>query len=70
MIKMCKYFDGVIDNARCVGMAPSAMSNLLFENIEISNSGQSSAKCAFDAEDGWDLMQDVTFRKTIFSNRN
>ena len=56
----------VIDNARCVGMAPSAMSNLLFENIEISNSGQSSAKCALDAEDGWDQMQDVTFRKMYF----
>ncbi|MBR1921855.1 MAG: hypothetical protein IJ829_07650, partial [Kiritimatiellae bacterium] len=40
----------------------SAMKNMLFENNLFTHSGESSAKCAFDAEDGWDQMQDVTFR--------
>lgn len=55
-----------IDNVRCVGMAQAAMNNFLVEDIEISSSGQSSAKCAYDAEDGWDMMQDVTFREMNF----
>ena len=62
----CQFKDIKIDNARCVGCAPSQMKDILFENIEISNSGQCSANCALDAEDGWDGMQDVTFRNMIF----
>lgn len=54
------------DNCRCVGMAPSAMNNMLFEDCEFTRSGQNSANCAFDAEDGWDMMQDVTFRRFNF----
>ena len=62
----CLYKDILIDNARCVGMAPAAMNNMLIENVDITASGQSGAKCAFDAEDGWDMMQDITFRGMRF----
>lgn len=62
----CEFKNIQIDNVRCVGCAPGQMKDILFENIEISNSGQASANCALDAEDGWDGMQDVTFRNMIF----
>ena len=62
----CVFRDIKIDNARCVGCAPSQMKDVLFENIEFVGCGQTSAKCAFDAEDGWDGMQDVTFRNLNF----
>ena len=62
----CEFRNIKIDNARCVGCAPAQMKDMLFENIEISNSGQTSANCALDAEDGWDGMQDATFRNVIF----
>ena len=62
----CVFRDIKIDNARCVGCAPSQMKDVLFENIEFVGCGQASAKCAFDAEDGWDGMQDVTFRNLNF----
>ena len=53
------------DRCRCVGYAASAMKNMLFEDNLFTRSGESSAKCAFDAEDGWDMMQDVTFRGNL-----
>ena len=56
----------LIDNVRCVGMAPGQMNNLIIEDIEFTRNGQSGANCAFDAEDGWDGMQDVTFRRLNF----
>lgn len=56
IIKNCTF-----DRARCVGYAASAMRNFLFEGNFITRSGESAAKCAFDAEDGWDMMQDTTF---------
>ena len=55
VVKKC-----TIDRARCVGIAPCAMVNLLFEDNVIVNCGESKAKCAFDAEDGWDMMIDTT----------
>ncbi len=39
---------------------------MLIENVDITASGQSGAKCALDAEDGWDMMQDITFRGMRF----
>ncbi|XZK13076.1 hypothetical protein ACSXBW_12605 [Clostridium perfringens] len=42
------------------------MKDMLVENCEFTKSGQTLAKCAFDAEDGWDLMQDVTFKGLNF----
>lgn len=62
----CVFRDIKIDNARCVGCASAQMKDILFENIEFVGCGQSSANCAFDAEDGWDGMQDVTFRNLNF----
>lgn len=60
-IKNIKY-----TNCRSVALAPAAMNNILVENCEFINSGQSLTNCAFDAEDGWDMMQDCTFRRLNF----
>lgn len=62
----CAFKDIKFENNRCVGLAQSAMKDMLVENCEFIRCGQSSAKCAYDAEDGWDMMQDVTFRKLNF----
>ena len=62
----CSFKNIKFENNRCVGLAQSAMKDMLVENCEFTNCGQSSAKCAYDAEDGWDMMQDVTFRKLNF----
>ena len=53
-IKNCTF-----DHCRCVGYAASAMKNMLFEGNLITRSGESAARCAYDAEDGWDMMHDV-----------
>ncbi len=60
------YKNIFIHNVRCVGMAPAAMYNFRVENCSFVRSGESSAKCAFDAEDGWDMMQDVLFIRNKF----
>lgn len=60
----------LIDNARCVGMAPSQMNNMLFTDMEFTRNGQSGAFSAMDAEDGWDGMQDVTFRNMNFHHNH
>lgn len=61
------WFKGLkIMNARCVGMAQAAMRNFLVEDCEFSRSGESGAFCAYDAEDGWDMMQDITIRGNKF----
>ena len=62
----CSFKNIKFENNRCVGLAQSAMKDMLVDNCEFINCGQSSAKCAYDAEDGWDMMQDVTFRKLNF----
>lgn len=62
----CSFKNIKFENNRCVGLAQAAMKDMLVENCEFTNCGQSSAKCAYDAEDGWDMMQDVTFRKLNF----
>lgn len=62
----CVFKNLTIDNCRCVGMAQAAMNNFLVENCEFTKSGRSSANCAYDAEDGWDMMQDVTFKGLNF----
>ena len=63
----CSFKNVKYENCRCVGMAPAAMKDMLVENCEFTNCGQSAAKCALDAEDGWDLMQDVTFKSLKFN---
>ena len=65
----CSFNNVKHENCRCVGMAPNAMKDMLMEACEFTNCGQSGAKCAFDAEDGWDMMQDITFKLLIF-NKN
>lgn len=62
----CSFKKVKYENCRCVGSAPAAMKDMLIEDCEFTLSGQSAAKCAFDAEDGWDQMQDVTFRGLNF----
>lgn len=62
----CSFKNIKFENTRCVGLAQAAMKDMLVENCEFTNCGQSSAKCAYDSEDGWDMMQDVTFRKLNF----
>lgn len=62
----CAIKNVKFENCRSVALAPAAMNNMLIENCEFINSGQSITNCAFDAEDGWDIMQDCTFRKLNF----
>ncbi|MBQ1429808.1 MAG: hypothetical protein IIZ06_09100 [Kiritimatiellae bacterium] len=61
MVRNCRF-----EHCRCVGYAASAMKNMLFEGNFFTLSGESAACCAFDAEDGWDQMQDVYFLKNVF----
>jgi len=61
------YKNLFITNARCVGMAPGAMYNFKVENCTFMRSGESGAFCAFDAEDGWDMMQDVWIVRNLFN---
>ena len=64
----CSFKNIKFENCRCVGLAQSAMSNMLVDNCEWTLNGQSGAFCAYDAEDGWDLMQDVTLSNLNFYN--
>jgi hypothetical protein len=62
----CSFINVYHENVRCVGMVPSGFNNLLVEGNTFENCGFAAARCAFDAEDGWDLMQDLTFRNNVF----
>ena len=62
----CAFVNIKHENIRCVGMALSGFNNLLVEGCSFENCGQKLARCAFDAEDGWDMMQDLTFRNNFF----
>lgn len=62
----CSFQNCNHNNCRCVGMAPAAMKDMYINNCEFTRCGWSSAKCALDAEDGWDMMQDVTLKKLTF----
>lgn len=64
----CSFKNIKFENCRAVGFAPKAMKNMLIENCEFTKSGQVLAKSGLDAEDGWDMMQDVTFRNLNFYN--
>ena len=57
-VKNCRF-----ERCRCVGYAASAMKNMLFEGDFFTQSGESAACCAFDAEDGWDQ---IYFLKNVF----
>lgn len=60
-VKNCK-----IDRVRCVGFAPSAMESLRLLDTEFTRSGYNGAKCAFDSEDGWDMMHDFYMTRCNF----
>ena len=62
----CAVKNCVFERCRAVGYAASAMKNMLFEGNEFCYSGETLAKCAYDAEDGWDQMQDVYFLRNWF----
>jgi hypothetical protein len=62
----CTFRNVVHENVRSVGMVPSGFYNLLVEGCSFENCGFNDAKCAFDSEDGWDMMQDLTFRNNVF----
>ena len=62
----CAIMHCTFDRCRCVGYAASAMKNFLFAGNFFTHSGESAAKCAFDAEDGWDQMQDCYFYRNVF----
>lgn len=64
----CAFKNVKFENCRAVGLAQAAMKDMFVENCEFTKCGQSSARCAYDAEDGWDMMQDVTFRDLNFYN--
>ena len=49
-------------------MTTSAVNNMLIENCKFIRSGQSAAKCSLDAEDGWDMIQDVILKNNSFIN--
>ncbi len=65
-------FKGIQHNdIRTAGMVPGGFYNLLVEDCTFDNCGAEITKCAFDAEDGWDMMQDLTFRNnTFYTNPN
>jgi len=62
----CIVRDCRFERVRCVGYALFACRNYLIENCTFRQTGEDLAKCAFDAEDGWDGMQDVTLRNNDF----
>ena len=55
-------------DCRCVGCAPSAMESLRMIDCYFTNCGTNAAKCAFDSEDGWDMMHDFYMTGTVFEN--
>lgn len=55
-------------DCRCVGCAPSAMESLRLIDCYFTNCGTNAAKCAFDSEDGWDMMHDFYMTGTVFEN--
>ena len=62
----CSFKNIKFENCRAVGLAQAHMKDMLVENCEFTKCGQVLAKCAYDAEDGWDMMQDVTLRGLNF----
>ena len=55
-------------DCRCVGCAPSSMESLRLIDCYFTNCGTNAAKCAFDSEDGWDMMHDFYMAGTVFEN--
>lgn len=64
----CSFKKINFENCRSVAMASAAMNNLLFDSCKFTRSSQTLACCAFDAEDGLDMIQDFTFKNLMFYN--
>ena len=65
-VRNCRF-----ERCRAVGYAMSQCRNFLMGKNEFTACGETLAKCAFDAEDGGDGMQDVLFYHNDFhDNRN
>ena len=62
-LKNVKHVD-----CRCVGSAPSAMESFRLIDCYFTRCGSNAAKCAFDSEDGWDMMHDFYMTGTVFEN--
>lgn len=67
----CDFINLTHKDIRVAGMVPSGFNNLLVTGCTWENCGWANTKCAFDAEDGWDGMQDLVFRgNTFLTNPN
>ena len=55
-------------DCRCVGCAPAAMESLRLIDCYFTKCGTNAAKCAFDSEDGWDMMHDFYMAGTVFED--
>ncbi len=64
----CAFKKVRFERCRAVGLAQSAMRNMLVEDCEFTASGDTLATCAYDAEDGWDMMHDVYIHRNKFFN--
>lgn len=62
----CDFINIDHQDVRCVGMVPSGFNNLLVKDCTWNNCGWAAAMAAFDAEDGWDGMQDLVFIDNTF----
>ena len=62
----CSVSHNTLFRCRAVGYAPAQMQNWLIADNDFSHCGETLAACAFDAEDGWDQMQDVLIRGNVF----
>lgn len=60
------YINVIHENCRCVGMAPAAAKQFIVEDCEWFGCGRNGAHCAYDAEDGWDMMQDFYHSRLNF----
>lgn len=63
----CDFINIDHQDVRCVGMVPSGFNNLHVTNNTFTNCGWAQACAAFDAEDGWDGMQDLVFKNNTFN---
>lgn len=62
----CAVRQCVFDRVRAVGIVPSHSTRFQVVGNEFLRSGESLAKCAFDAEDGWECTHDLIVENNWF----
>lgn len=62
----CEFKNITLEHIRCVGITLTVVDNVLFDNVSFYHCGWKMANCAWDAEDGWQAMQNVTVRHFNF----